>query len=375
MQRMKQQFLLQGLLLCSCASAICNQTSAICDQKKPISEAPNERVNYPSNFQVEGGCNLFVFGEYLYWTANESGLYFAQTGSGHATGAFPPDGSINFNGSIKRIHPDWESGVRLGAGLNFPKEGYDVSFYWTWFATEGNASASSSSGSIIPLWAEPGFATFADAFSAKGTWNMDLNVLDMEWGRSSWFGGHLSLRPFFGLRGAWIDQALKNQFVYDTAPIVTSQLHSSSNYRGAGLRAGLDTRFALPCGFAVYGLGSGSMLYGKTNAGLHIDESGSTLAATKDDFWNVVSSLQLGLGLGWDTHFAKDRLHIELHVGWEQNIWFNINQMNHFLNQLGDGNYLKKIIACQPKELSPEEDSTFSDRPSKESLTQIHMVK
>ncbi len=324
---------LQTLLLTS----LC--TSAYAEQNKPVSEAPQGRVNYPSNFQVDGGCNLFVTGDYLYWTANEDGLYFAQTGFRNSTLAVPPDGSIVFNGRIKKIDPDWTNGVRLGLGLNFPKEGYDTILYWTWYT---NSSHKSAEGSLLPLWAEPNLTPFAPATHASGKWNLDLNVFDLEWGRSSWFGGHLSLRPFFGLRGAWIEQDLKTHYRYATRTPITSHQHADADFRGGGLRAGIDTRFALPHGFAVFGNASGSILYGQINGGFRVKKNEITIARTKDHFWKGIGSLGLALGFGWDTHFAKDRLHIEFHVNWESNIWLHINQMNHFMNQLRSGNYFKE---------------------------------
>jgi hypothetical protein len=322
------------LLLLSCAAP------ALCEQKRPVSEAPDEKVNFPSNFQVEGGCNLLITGEYLYWTAREDGLYFAQNGFANPAPSFPPsDSSISFDGKLKKIHPGWDSGLRLGAGLNFPREGYDAIVYWTWFASNSRTSAH---GSLLPVWAEPDFIPFAGATHADARFNLNLNVLDVEWGRSSWFGGYFSLRPFFGLRGAWIDQTLKTRSFYSTTPPVFGDLHSCADFRGGGLRAGLDTRFTFPYGLSIYGLASGSLLCGQANGSLRIHENTIEIAHTKDRFCKGLSSVQMALGFGWDTHFAKDRLHIELHVGWESNIWFGINQMNHYLNQLNQGAFFKE---------------------------------
>jgi hypothetical protein len=296
--------------------------------------APDGRVNYPANFQVEEGINLFFSGDYLYWTAHEDGLYFAQTGAGH-----PRSG---FDGRIQRIDPGWNSGMRLGAGLNFPKEGYDTFFCWTWFSAGGHGSAHSDRGTLLPLWAQNSSPKCTQAIHAKGKWEFDLQTYDLEWGRSSWFGGHLSLRPFFSLRAAWIDQTLKNHFTPATHSDPHSQLHSKSNFHGGGLRAGIDSRFCLPAGFAIYGLASGSLLYGQSDAGLTIHEEEHLIAHTRDKFLKGISSLQISLGAAWDTHFAHDRLHLEFHVGWEQNIWFAINQMNHSMHPLSGENYFKE---------------------------------
>jgi hypothetical protein len=311
----------------------------------PSSEAPDGRINYPSNFQVEEGANLFLFGDYLNWIAHEDGLYYAQTGSGFGTVGVPPTGSIDFDGHLKKVETKWGNGLRVGLGHTCPKEGFEFALYWTWVANEASSSVKSSSGRILPLWATPDISSPLLATFAKGHWNFDYNVLDLEWGRSSWFGGHFSLCPFFGLRGLWIDQDLTNHYDYATSPAVFGKLHAESDFKGIGLRTGADLRFALPRCFSIYGTASGSLLFGKFHAGMQVHENQFTIAKTKDEFWKGIGSLQLALGLAWDTHFANDRLHLEFHLGWEQNAWFGANQMNRYIGQLHNGDFLKENSA------------------------------
>lgn len=332
---MKKTNLLSSFLLLSC-TPIFGQHNA------PISEKPDDRVNFPSNFQVDAGADLFIFGDYLYWIAHEDGLYYAHTGAGTGTDTVPPDGSFDFDGNLKKVHSKWDNGLRIGLGLNFPKAGYDVLAYWTWFSTDASGSVHSPQASILPLWAHPDFDPFSGVTFAKGKWDLNLNIGDFEWGRSSWFGEHFSFRPFFGIRGLWLDQELKNHYTYDTAPVVLGSSHVNSDFRGGGLRAGADARFTIPCGFSIYGIASGSLLYGRFNANMRFKEDQQPIADTKDHFWKGISSLQLALCLAWDSHFLKDHCHIEFHVGWEQNIWFNVNQMNHFMNNFHNGSYFKE---------------------------------
>ncbi len=308
----------------------------------PPSQAPDDRVNYPSNFQVEGGANLFITGEYLYWVAQEDSLYYGHTGLRAGTTVAPPNGSADFKGDLKKIKPEWDTGLRLGLGLNFPKEGYDIAAYWTWFSTEASDSVSKRNGTLFSIWAHPDTLPTSADTSAKGKWNLDLNVADMEWGRSAWFGCYFSLRPFFGLRGLWLDQDLKNQYTYFTSPRIKGRLAAESDFRGGGLRAGANALFAMGYGFSIYGITSGSLLYGQFDADFRLKENGKTIAYSKDNFWKGISSLQLALGLSWDTHFSNDRLHIEFHAGWEQNQWFSVNQMNHFMQEVGRGVYFQE---------------------------------
>ncbi len=290
---------------------------------EPASVAPSSKVNYPSNFQVESGCNLFVLGDGLYWTAQEAGLYYAQE-----TG-----------GGLKQLDPNYSGGLRVGIGLTFPKEGFDTLFSWVYFSSQAEKH---SHGSLLPLWAEPDFSPLATASKASGKWDLDLNVADLEWGRSSWFGGHFSCRPFFSLRGAWIEQHFHAHYTYVTTPVTTGHLRANSSFQGGGLRAGADSRFALPYGFSVYGTASGSLLYGTIDGDASTLENSTVIAKTKDHFNTGISAVQLALGWGWDTHFAKERLHLELHMGWEANLWFSINQMNHFVNGLSQGLFFKE---------------------------------
>lgn len=330
----KNNRLFSSFFLCVC-------TLGFSQEKAPLSEQPPDRVNFPSHFQVEEGANVFTFGDYLYWIAQENSLYYAHTGKGTGTTIAPPDGSIDFKGDLKKIDPEWDHGFRIGLGLNFPKEGYDVLLTWTWFETSAHRCVHSSLGNLLTLWARPDFSS-SGAFFARGKWNLNLNYGDCEWGRSSWFGGHFSLRPFFSIRGLWIDQKLKNHYDYNTTPIVVGDLHLTSDVHGAGLRTGAEIRFALPYDFAIYGIASGSLLYGRFNTKMEFKEDAWMIAKTKDPFWKGISSLQLALGLGWDHHFCHDHCHLEFHMGWEQNSWFSVNQIHHYLNQLHKGVFFKE---------------------------------
>lgn len=312
------------------------------DLTRPISEAPDGRVNYPSNFQVDHGLDLFVFGEYLYWLAEEDGLYYAQTGKGSGTAQFPVSGDSDFRGSLKRIRPDWESAFRIGLGLNFPKEGYDLAFTWTNYSTDAHNSVDAGEHLLFSTWAIPDAPETASATFAKASWKLDLNSVDFEWGRSSWFGGNFSLRPFFGIRWLLIDQIFHNHTLFATSPSVLGKLRSESTFQGGGIRAGGDMRFALPFGFSVYGIAGGALLYGKIDSGFSVKEDGVKIAQTKDDEWKGIANLQLSLGFSWDTHLFKERCHLEFHAGWEQNGYFNVNQMNHYLGDLSQGNYFKE---------------------------------
>lgn len=319
-----------------------SSTSLFASESTPVSEAPDGRVNYPSNFQVEQGWDLFVFGEYLYWIAKEDGLYYAHTGKGSGTASFPASGKSDFKGSLKKIETEWDSAFRVGLGFNFPRQGIDLSAYWTQYATDASDAVHSPEGTIFSVWGFPDNDAASTQTFAKGHWDLQLNCIDLECGKSSWFGGSFSLRPFIGVRWLWIDQALHNHYRYTTTPVAVGKLHSESDFNGGGVRAGADGRFALGAGLHIYGIVSGSLLYGEFENNFSLKEDSVRIAHAKDHELKGVSTLQLALGLGWGGHFGKDRCHIEFHVGWEQNAFFNVNQMNHFMQELHKGDFFKE---------------------------------
>lgn len=280
----------------------------------PPSEAPSSRVNYPANFQVEKGIDLFVFGDYLYWIAQEDDLYFAQMGN-----------------SLKKVSPSFNSGFRAGLGLNFPRSGIEISTYWTSFTTSADHHIHKTNQ---PFFAEPGFSSPLSASGADAHWKLRLNLIDLELSRASWFGGHFSLRPFLGLRAALIEQHLSSQFHNNSSPLSLSTIKTHCNFQGGGLRAGGEGRWTLGNHFALYGLTSLSLLYGEWHTRSTTSLDDIQIARTTDNTQHPLSSLQTLAGLSWDTHFAKDRLHLEFHIGWEQNLFFHFNRTPRYTGLL-----------------------------------------
>ncbi len=293
-------------------------------------------VNPSSRYQVEKGWNMFLTTEFLWWVSKEDGLYYVQS---RFNGPAVPPGSKIFDGHLHKVKPEFRPGFRVGFGGNMGYDEWDILLNWTWFQSKAKDHAK---GSLLTLWANPGIiappeSTLAAEF-ARAQWTLHYNVVDFEIGRSFWVGRHFSLRPLLGIRGAWIDQHLKIRYNYMTDPVTEGKIHANSDFEGVGVRMGLDMRFALMGGWSFYSNGSASMLYGFYDCDFNERFESSRIARTSDGFHNAASSAQLGLGARWDTYFHKDRYHFAIYAGWEQNMWFGINKMNHFFNDLNSGN-------------------------------------
>lgn len=292
-------------------------------------------VNPSSRYQVENGWNVFLNTEFLWWVAKGDGFYYSQGGYNPLS----PAGTTVFDGHLHKVKPQFRPGFRIGIGGNMEYDEWDIVLNWTWFKSHAKDHTHRLS---LALWANPGInsggnSTFG-TFSSKAEWALHYNIVDTEMGRSFWVGRHFSLRPFLGIRGAWIDQHFAIKYNYTTTPITEGRLRAKSDFEGAGVRAGLDMRFALLNGWSLYGITSASMLYGFYDCDFHERFESAKIAETNDGFRSALASAQLSLGLRWDAYAHKDRYHFALFAAWEQNNWFGANKMNHFFSNLNDGN-------------------------------------
>ena len=123
--------------LCSFASATENNPSIL----------PSSNPNAPK------GSGLFVFTEWLYWQANETGLSYAINNPDFDL----LDDTITGSGHTAQPKFDWHSGIRLGLGYNIPHDDWDVEFVWTWYEDQANNNQSSpgESPTIFPLFVHP----------------------------------------------------------------------------------------------------------------------------------------------------------------------------------------------------------------------------
>ena len=236
-----------------------NRVSAL-EQRKNA----NSMVNPSGRPQVRDGADLFINAEWLIWQAHENGLNYAVK-----TDSTLDDTALLYGSTIKDLHFDWDSGVRVGLGYNLPHDGWDVVATWTWFENKATGSASPSTPKeLLGTQTFPLGTDGNNAFqSANSTLRLHLNFIDLELGREFFVSKWVTLRPFIGLRNAWVRQ--KQTTAYNTLvnPIFqTTQTgylsKGSCNYWGLGPMTGLNTQWGLGCGLSLFGNGSVSLLNG-----------------------------------------------------------------------------------------------------------------
>ena len=159
---------------------------------------------------------------------------------------------------------------------------------------------------------------------------MEFNALDLELGRNYFISRRLTLRPFFGLKFAWIDQNIKVHYKNVIAFNNEYRYKLDQDQFGVGIRTGLNTAWFMWNKWSIYGNFAISALYNDfdnhqkmtyQDPGIKFDHMNF-----KRDTHRVSPVLELGLGLRFETDFYEDNYQFLLQAGWEEQVWFDQNQ-------------------------------------------------
>ncbi|NDD58447.1 MAG: hypothetical protein EBZ47_04235 [Chlamydiae bacterium] len=301
----------------------------------------NGVINPSGRPQVRHGADLCITGDLLIWQSHVNGLGYGVKSAS----------SSNLSTSqTKEMHFNWDPGFRVGLGYNLPHDGWDLHAYYTNFYNKATGTTNSFNQSYLyPVANDPYFYVYSNPSSIQGKWQLNLNMIDLEMGREFFVSKWLILRPFLGLRNAWIHQRFfsntNHLYLSSNNNFYDYHFEAKSKYWGIGLRPGLDTQWGLGKGFSVYGNSAFSILYGF----FQMQQKQYNEAANLDyiEYMNNYHSMRIAraiaeteLGLRWETMFAKDQCHFSIQVAWENMIFFGQNDFDRFVSSSQPGVYV-----------------------------------
>ncbi|MBN1909373.1 MAG: hypothetical protein JW818_06520 [Pirellulales bacterium] len=175
------------------------------------------------------------FGDFLYWQTTEPVDWVLNTNR------LPVDQFVNY----ETIDFNSVPGFRVGVG----REGqWGTKFYYTWLRSR---AAHRASGNLTPTFlggklalsdAPAGTPPYFDLGQVEAA--VDYNVLDWDFYKPAKSAGSLRLRPVFGLKGAWINQAFDSAFQgqWPDAALTKSVTERIRNrFWGIGPKIGLES--------------------------------------------------------------------------------------------------------------------------------------
>jgi hypothetical protein len=303
------------------------------DQVQRAQPHPSTPMFHPND--VKNSCHLWVDAEVLYWKASEDDLDFA-IGSKSTT-------TIE-DGSIRSPHFLWDWGFRLGAGYKVPHDQWDLYIGYTYVHTHAHGSLHRFEGAVFPTWMAAFASNGTFASSAQAHLHANVNVVDLELGRTCTTSSWLTLRPFIGVRGLLIDQDYKITYAGGTvAPGDRYKNDLDIDFWGVGLRMGIDSLWGLGKGFSLYGNGAISLLSGHWSDDQFekFVVTENTFVDLEDNHSNVVPTAEAALGIQWDYMFHRNRYHFGMKFGWEFNVFFDQNRLIRFVNNTNPGAFTR----------------------------------
>lgn len=277
----------------------------------------------------------------FYWKPHQEGLEYAILTK--TSNSLPDSRGQLVKAEYQHPNFDWDFGFKLGLGYNSSCDGWDVSILWTRFETTSSSHVEAEDDdnqTLLTLWSfdiEPGMsAPPLSAREIRTNWSLNLNLIDLELGRFYWNSPKVVLHPHVGIRIGYIDQD------YDLFQALTlnNQVFLRNDFHSAGLLAGLDGRWHIGCGFALYGDFAFSANAGKFNV-RHTEQNRETsspfsktrVMETNDHIRAMRLFSDLEFGIQYSTLFSDCQYALTLQLGWEQHHFANLNQFWRVVRQ------------------------------------------
>lgn len=310
-----------------------------------MERGPKREITPNAGPCVANGLGVFITADFIYWTAHEDNLAFASTSGTVAS-------SANVSTSKGKVyHPDWKfsPGFKVGLGLDFDHDGWDLYANYTWFRSgEVKETAHSSSGKTLQdlfvgvngnfILGDTAVSTTVPTLSSShAKWHLHFNALDFELGRNFYISRYLMLRPHFGLKATWQTQRFnvsESGFLATAGGVLQSSSLSSHNSQdswGIGIRAGLDTSWHFTKSFSMYGDICVSGLWEQFEDSRrdyifnNVTGLGSSFVHTGSNYHTIKPVFEWQLGLRWETWWCDDQYHFAVEAGWEMQSWLDQN--------------------------------------------------
>ncbi len=303
----------------------------------PGSVTPPNHITPEAGPRVDHGIDAFITGDFIYWTARIDNLSYVMTGVGN---------NITSVGKGSTKYPDWSwnPGFKAGIGLNLPHDSWDVCAEYTWYYSSASNASNAGGNGMLPAWNIANSNTLIQnndsIVQARGEWGIHFYAIDVSLGRNYFISRFLTLRPFVGFKGSWIDQNYSVLYNIETTAIDTSlKMENNQDYWGVGLRSGLKTAWHIDPSWSLYGDFALATLWSQfeiTRKDIRTDgrnpgvgspplDTPITSIHVEDNFHTIKSVLECGVGLRGEWWFFESRYHFMVQAGWEEQLWINHN--------------------------------------------------
>jgi len=330
--------------MCLSFASLSAASTAVGDNNPPAVDSLTTHINASAGTRPADDMGGFVSLDYLLWQPNQSGMAIAEDGvPATATTAYPTGVGSVF------AKPHLLSGFKVAAGANLDHDAWDIVAEYTWLNQGSRAMKATNptavgGSNLIPTFAVDYLNNRAQISQALSNWRFQFNNIDLDLGRSYFYGHYATLRPFLGLKGSWQTQNLAIQYINNNATGHNDFLTQNQNFWGVGAHTGVGSEFlfnsewGIFCNFALSALYSQFTMTTQNARQLVTGAAKLQTANIKSSDYGVSPVLEMAIGLRWDTNWS-DSWAFRLQAGWEQQVWWGQNHFNGVgskFNSVGD---------------------------------------
>ncbi|NGX62832.1 MAG: hypothetical protein KR126chlam6_00234 [Candidatus Anoxychlamydiales bacterium] len=285
--------------------------------------------------------NFYAFGEFLYMQASQDGLEYALLNSSLDPGVINPIFPI-IPGKRIGFDDDWsyEPGVKIGLGY-IDKDLWNANLYYTYVDIDSSSSINFTNfGILYPIWFPPSDAnSLRSSKDMKAKWSGSVNSLDFKIGKKIYLSKKVLFEPNIGIKVARIKQLYQFSMFAKWSialPFREAKFDGNITFKGAGIRAGIDSEYHFLKHLYLFGNLTGSILHSKFNlfqkynGFLTNTQTPHTVEQTDKIFTNI-PCVEVLAGIAGNYSY-KESFQVELKIGYEMQTWFRQNQFVRYFN-------------------------------------------
>lgn len=304
--------------------------------------------NAPARVMVQNPASFSMNVAFLYYYIQQTGLEIATSGTIVQMPNFSYATVVSDNQHL--YFQPFEYNPCFKVSLRGSVDEWDISTEYTWLysTTQGNFSPPSASFGSPVLVSHNWFQSLSmnntplSAVQIGSHWKFQGHVVDLIAQRPCYVGSYFVIKPFGGLRCAFLYQDLDITFTQalNTVPSMPPQPIYSVNHSsfwGIGPKLGTEGSLLLPKKFRIQSNIAWSLLNGHFDV-THYETAASTTQIPSPIEYSVTDQeylryiFEIGLGVGWASYIVDNRYHIDFSASYDFIQYEEQNMMKKILD-------------------------------------------
>lgn len=343
---MRKQLCSLICILFGASTLLAHDTTEQTNPPSTFQRGKEMQATTPSGPRAADGVNLNLSVDFLWWKATQDGLAYATSGVLSNVG-----NDLTSRGEQKTPDFGWDPGFKFGFGAALPWDHWDFQLQYTWLYSHNNTSRIRDvNGNISPA-VQVGSLTsntteLTAITSARSSWDLHFNVIDMELGRNYYVSKHITLRPFGGLKWTWQDQDWSVTYNADSVSINGSSRDAQGGVRmnqdqflwGVGIRTGLNSQWYVTSDWSIFVNTAFSALWNDYSVKRRdkfqpLGTEATVTLNTKSSSYHVHGVAELQLGMMGEWWFYNNDFHFAISAAYEQQVWINYGTFTYLTDR------------------------------------------